>query len=83
LSSTLETTRKAINLRQNPNIAFVIGELIPGDERTIQYEGIADGPTGADLERIKSVYYLAYPDGPEHGELARPSTSGLSRMDAI
>ena len=61
---TLETTRKAINLRQNPHIALVIGGLIPGDERTVQYEGIADEPSGADLEHLKAIYYSAYPDGP-------------------
>jgi general stress protein 26 len=61
---TLQTTRKAINLRQNPHIALVIGGLIPGDERTIQYEGIADEPSGADVERLKEIYYSAFPDGP-------------------
>ena len=61
---TLQTTRKAINLRHNPHIAFVIGGMIPGDERTVQYEGIADEPSGADLERLKVIYYSAFPDGP-------------------
>ena len=61
---TLETTRKAQNLRNNPHIALVIGGLTAGDERTVQYEGIADEPTGADLQRLKQIYYSAYPDGP-------------------
>jgi len=61
---TLQTTRKAINLRRNPHIALVIGGLIAGDERTVQYEGIADEPSGAELERVKAIYYSAYPDGP-------------------
>jgi hypothetical protein len=57
---TLETTRKAINLRQNPSIAFVVWGFIPGDERSVQYEGIADEPSGTDLligsnERSSSV----------------------------
>jgi Pyridoxamine 5'-phosphate oxidase len=61
---TLQTTRKAINLRHNPHIALVIGGLIAGDERTVQYEGLADEPSGADLERVTEIYYSAYPDGP-------------------
>ena len=61
---TLQTTRKAINLRRNSHIAFVIGGLLQGDERTVQYEGVADEPFGADLERLKEIYYSAFPDGP-------------------
>ncbi len=62
---TLSSTRKAQNLAQNPKIAFVFGGLNPGDERTLQYEGIADQPSGADLERLKAVYYTRFPDGPQ------------------
>jgi general stress protein 26 len=61
---TLATTRKAQNLRTNPKIALVIGGLRAGDERTVQYEGIADEPSGPELEQLKQVYYTAYPDGP-------------------
>jgi general stress protein 26 len=69
---TLETTRKAQNLRKNSRIALVIGGWISGDERTVQYEGKADEPSGADLERLKRVYYSVYPDGP-----SRTSWPGL------
>ena len=31
---TLQTTRKAQNLRQNPHLALVIGGRVPNDERT-------------------------------------------------
>ena len=48
---TVETTRKVQNLRRNPKIAFVIGGLTGGDERTVQYEGLADEPSGAELAR--------------------------------
>jgi hypothetical protein len=65
---TLASTRKVVNLRRNPRLALVIGGLAPGDERTVQYEGVADEPTGAELERIKAVYYLAHPDGPSRLE---------------
>jgi uncharacterized protein YhbP (UPF0306 family) len=61
---TLESTRKAQNLRQNPKIALVIGGATDGEERTVQYEGIADEPSGHELEQLKQVYYAAYPDGP-------------------
>jgi general stress protein 26 len=61
---TLDSTRKARNLRQNSRLALVIGGLNDGDERTVQYEGIADEPSGAELDRLKKVYYAAYPDGP-------------------
>ncbi len=61
---TLDSTRKAANLRQNRRLALAIGGLIAGDERTVQYEGVADEPSGTELERLKKVYYGAYPDGP-------------------
>ena len=61
---TLESTRKAENLRRNPKLALVIGGVIEGDERTAQYEGIADEPSGMELERIKQAYYGVYPEGP-------------------
>jgi pyridoxine/pyridoxamine 5'-phosphate oxidase len=61
---TLGTTRKAQNLRRDPRIAFVIGGWVAGDERTVQYEGVVDEPSGRELERLKAVYYAADPDGP-------------------
>jgi general stress protein 26 len=61
---TLASTRKAHNLRLNPKIALVIGGVAAGEERTAQYEGIADEPSGVELERLKQVYYASYPDGP-------------------
>jgi hypothetical protein len=61
---TLESSRKGQNLRRNNRIALVIGGLVDGEERTVQYEGITDEPSGEELERLKRVYYEAYPDGP-------------------
>jgi len=61
---TVESTRKVRNLRRNPKVAFVIGGMQEGEERTVQYEGIADEPAGAELERLKATYYQTYPDGP-------------------
>jgi len=59
---TVGNSRKAANLRTNPRIAFVIGG-IEGDERTVQYEGIADEPTGYELKRVREIYFLRFPDG--------------------
>src|SRR5438270_9402413 len=61
---TVSTTRKMINLRARPQIAFVLGGWDSGDERTVQYEGIADEPSGPELERVKAAYFAAWPDGP-------------------
>ena len=59
---TLSETRKAINLRQNPKVALVIG----WDEgQTVQYEGVADEPKGAELARMKRIYLAKFPDGVE------------------
>lgn len=63
LFDTLVTTRKAINLRHNARCAFVIGGLLNGDERTVQFEGIADEPSGVELERLKERYFAQFPEG--------------------
>jgi general stress protein 26 len=57
---TTEETRKYRNLRADPRIALVIGWE---HEITAQIEGVADFPTGAELERIRECYFVAYPDG--------------------
>jgi general stress protein 26 len=62
---TLASSRKAPNLRANPAIALVIGGTRDGDERTVQYEGTADEPSGAELDLLLAVYYERFPEGPE------------------
>jgi pyridoxine/pyridoxamine 5'-phosphate oxidase len=64
---TLDTTRKCVNLRRNPKIAFVIGW---DEETTVQYEGTADEPKGAELDRLKEAYFVPYPDGRERQKWA-------------
>lgn len=59
---TLRTTRKAQNLLRDPRIALVVGW---DDEQTVQLQGVADEPTGAELQRLKAVYFARFPDGPE------------------
>jgi hypothetical protein len=62
---TLASTRKASNLRANARIALVIGGFVNGDERTVQCEGVADEPAGAELDRLKALYFRRFPDGPD------------------
>jgi hypothetical protein len=60
---SVDSTRKVKNLMHNPRIAFVIGGWTPGDERTVQYEGVVDKPQGSELELLKEFYYAKFPDG--------------------
>jgi hypothetical protein len=62
LFDTLGTSRKAKNLRREARIALVVGW---DEEQTLQLEGIADEPTGDELQRLKRVYLAAFPDGIE------------------
>ena len=81
---TLDSTRKAVNLRRAPRLAFVIGGWVDGDERTVQYEGVADEPSGDELARVKAAYFAAWPDGhtreswPGNYVRVRPTSIGYS-----
>jgi general stress protein 26 len=55
-------SRKSQNLRRDPRIALVVGW---DDEQTVQLEGTTDEPTGAELARLKAVYFARFPDGLE------------------
>jgi general stress protein 26 len=63
LFDTLTTTRKIHNLRRSRNIAVVIGW---DEEITVQIEGIADEPHGAELARLKLTYFSVWPECREH-----------------
>jgi hypothetical protein len=71
---TLDATRKYPNLKRDPRIAFVIGW---DGEETLQYEGLADEPEGDELERLKTLYFAAVPDG-----AARQDWPGLTYIRA-
>lgn len=58
---TSSESRKCQNLRRDPRIALVLG----WDERTVQYEGVADEPRGDELDRFKAAYFASFPDGRE------------------
>jgi len=59
---TVKSSRKWQNLQHSTRIAVVIGGW-DGSETTLQYEGIADEPTGNELERIREIYFNTFPDG--------------------
>lgn len=71
----LASSRKVRNLRATPRAALVIGGMTPGDERTVQYEGIADEPTRRDLGLLKELYFLRFPNGRERN--GRPGVTYL------
>ncbi len=62
---TLESSRKARNLRRDSRVALVLGGWGHSEEQTVQYEGVADEPTGVELERVRELYFGVYPEGRE------------------
>jgi Pyridoxamine 5'-phosphate oxidase len=64
LFDTLRTTRKYSNIIGNPRVSFTIGNTAgSGDERTAQYEGVAEELVGETLVRLQPIYFAAWPDG--------------------
>ena len=64
---TLRTTRKYRNLMALPLCSIVLG--FPG-EQTLQFEGRAMEPQGAELTRYQEVYFSVWPDGRDRMEWA-------------
>ena len=62
---TIGSSRKAQNLRVNRRVALVLGNSYQGDERSVQFEGLADEPSGQELARLKAIYFAVFPDGRE------------------
>jgi hypothetical protein len=60
---TVNSSRKYKNLTVQPVCSFVVGW--PG-EKTIQYEGIAVEPKGAELEHYQEIYFAIWPEGLMH-----------------
>jgi general stress protein 26 len=66
LFDTLQTTRKCRNMKANPRVSFTIGNTVgSGDERTVQYEGIAEELADNSLLHLRPVYFATWPDGVE------------------
>jgi hypothetical protein len=59
---TSRSSRKYRNLSAFAQVALVIGWE---NEMTVQCEGTADTPTGADRDRCLQAYFARYPDGVE------------------
>jgi pyridoxine/pyridoxamine 5'-phosphate oxidase len=57
---TLRSTRKYANLTRQPACSFVVGW---GGEQTVQFEGVAVEPEGAELERVREAYFAVWTDG--------------------
>ena len=55
---------KAANVRRDPRVAVSAGGSV-ADERTVQCEGVADVPDGADGERVRDAYLERFPDARE------------------
>jgi len=51
-------SRKVANLHRDPRIAIVVGGV---DGTTLQLQGLADFPTGADLDRCSAAFVTAFP----------------------
>jgi general stress protein 26 len=60
LFDTVKDSRKWRNLQADPRISFVVGWE---NERTVQYEGVAEEPKGEELEWVQKIYFGVYPDG--------------------
>jgi hypothetical protein len=56
---TVSSSRKYRNLKARPQCSIVLwsGSI------TIQYEGLAEEPSPADLDRYKEAYFAKLPDG--------------------
>jgi hypothetical protein len=59
---TVSSSRKYGCLAANPAASFAMGWA---GEVTVQLEGQAFQPKGAELERYQQVYFAAWPDGPD------------------
>lgn len=62
---TLRTTRKYRNLVSNPAASFVVGWA---GEITVQYEGEAREPVGAELAAYQATYFKTWPECRGHLE---------------
>ena len=64
LFDTVRTSRKHRNMMANPQVSFTFGNTAPAevDERTAQYEGLAEELAGATLDRLRPIYLATWPE---------------------
>lgn len=62
---TSRRSRKFVNIEPEARVAVVVGW---DDEVTVQIEGVADIPTGANRDRCLEAYFAQYPDGRERAQ---------------
>ncbi len=68
---TVDNSRKFGNVLRDGRIAVVFGKAggyVSGshDERTVQYQGVADVPSGDELKRVQEeIYFKLFPEGRE------------------
>jgi hypothetical protein len=64
LFDTVRTSRKYRNIATRPEVSFTFGNTAPAtpDERTAQYEGLAEELTGAALEQLLPIYLATWPE---------------------
>jgi hypothetical protein len=60
---TIDSSRKARNLVHDQRVAMVIGGLEPGEEETVQLEGVAERLASADKRVVEELYFRVFPDG--------------------
>ena len=66
---TVDNSRKFRNVQRDGRVAVVFGaaggyKSGSHDERTLQYEGRADIPSGEELKRVQEeIYFKQFPDG--------------------
>ena len=60
---TVDSSRKARNLVHDQRVAMVIGGLEPGEEETVQLEGVAERLATADKRVVEELYFRVFPDG--------------------
>lgn len=81
LFDTLQTTRKYRNMKNNPRVSFTVGNTAgSGDERTVQYEGVAEELADDSLARLQPLYFAIWPDCIAHMQCR--TSHGLSFVRA-
>ncbi len=62
-----KTSRKYHDLQRDPRIALVVGWQ---DAQTVQLEGVADFPSGVELDALRERYLAVHPDATRGPDIA-------------